>query len=410
MSREHDHNMASPPQQPIIYSGCLRQRDPSTFSGTDDQDVEDWLSSYERVSSFNKWDDVLKLNNIIFYLTNVAKLWFKNHEAEFQTWPRFKARFVEVFGRPAVRLLCAEQRLRERAQQAGENFTSYIEDILDLCKRVNPVMPETEKIKHILKGIEDGAFHMLLGKNAETVTEVVNLCQSYEELRRQRLQTRPQQSRDSCAISGLAVAPDISALLPRIQDFIREEVARQISILPCVTQPTPTAALPSSLRQVIQEEVAEALPASLACQSVPTVPPVAPVVTPLAYAEVAARPPRQGYPAFQRPAPAPAFVAARPAVQPANPWRTLDNRPICFACGIPGHVARFCRRRVLQPSDAYRAPTYVPHQSYDHAPADPSRYVVPPEGSTFNTRRSPSPRRRSVSPMRRRPAPAQEEN
>lgn len=82
------------------------------------------------MSSFNKWDDVLKLNNIIFYLTNVAKLWFKNHEAEFQTWPRFKARFVEVFGRPAVRLLCAEQRLRERAQQAGENFTSYIEDIL----------------------------------------------------------------------------------------------------------------------------------------------------------------------------------------------------------------------------------------------------------------------------------------
>lgn len=173
MSREHDQNMASPPQQPIIYSGCLRQRDPSTFSGTDDQDVEDWLSSYERVSSFNKWDDVLKLNNIIFYLTNVAKLWFKNHEAEFQTWPRFKARFVEVFGRPAVRLLCAEQRLRERAQQAGENFTSYIEDILDLCKRVNPLMPEKEKIKHILKGIEDGAFHMLLGKNAETVTEVV---------------------------------------------------------------------------------------------------------------------------------------------------------------------------------------------------------------------------------------------
>lgn len=110
MSR-NDHNMASPPQQPIICSGSLRQRDPYTFSGIDDQDVDDWLSSYDRVSSYNKWDDMLKLSSMNFYLTNVAKLWFRNHEAEFRIWPGFKTRFVEVFGYPAVRRLCAEQSL-----------------------------------------------------------------------------------------------------------------------------------------------------------------------------------------------------------------------------------------------------------------------------------------------------------
>ncbi|KAH8035831.1 hypothetical protein HPB51_009827 [Rhipicephalus microplus] len=44
------------------------------------------------------------------------------------------------------------------------------------------------------------------------------------------------------------------------------------------------------------------------------------------------------------------YQAARPFSRPPprrfqNPWRTQDNRPICFACGIAGHVARFCRRR-----------------------------------------------------------------
>ncbi|GFU58420.1 hypothetical protein TNCV_58311 [Trichonephila clavipes] len=26
-------------------------------------------------------------------------------------------------------------------------------------------------------------------------------------------------------------------------------------------------------------------------------------------------------------------------------WRTADNRPVCFHCGRPGHVMRYCRER-----------------------------------------------------------------
>lgn len=108
-------------------------------------------------------------------------------------------------------------------------------------------MPEAEKVKHILKGTEEDAFHMLLRKNAATVSELVNLCQSYEELRRQCPVIRLQQSHDRCAFAGLAVAHNISALLPLVQDFIREEFAWQVSILPCVTQSVPIAGLLSSL-------------------------------------------------------------------------------------------------------------------------------------------------------------------
>lgn len=60
--------MASPA---LVCAGALCQRDPAMFSGTDDDDVEDcdvedWLSSYERVNA-HKRDDTTKLTNVVFY-------------------------------------------------------------------------------------------------------------------------------------------------------------------------------------------------------------------------------------------------------------------------------------------------------------------------------------------------------
>lgn len=67
-----------------------------------------------------------------------------------------------MFGRPELRKLRAEQHLRGRAQLQGEGFASCIEDVLDLCKRLNPLMSEGEKIRHILKWIDNDAFKMLM--------------------------------------------------------------------------------------------------------------------------------------------------------------------------------------------------------------------------------------------------------
>lgn len=60
--------------------------------------------------------------------------------------------------------LHAEQHLHKQAQQPEEAFPSYTEDVLYLCRRVNPTMTEDDKIKHILMGIEDSAFQMSLAK------------------------------------------------------------------------------------------------------------------------------------------------------------------------------------------------------------------------------------------------------
>ena len=409
---------------PVFCPGALRQRDPPIFSGTDEHDVEDWLAEYELVAACNKWDANDKLTNLNFYLTDVAKLWYKNHRTDCTTWSDFTTTFTEVFGRPAVRRLRAEQRLRGRVQRQGETFTSYIEDVLSLCKLVDSSLDEAGKIKHILKGIDDDAFQVLAAKSPQTVADVIQLCQSYDELRRQRASTRGA-AQDIADLSSLGIrrdGADHTALLPQIKQFIREEVARQLSII--TTRSEPMASLTPSLRQVIETQVAEALPSSSTSL---------PVAAPLTYAAVAARacapPPPASYqatgraytsqPLPTRPPSVPYSANGAPAL---NPRRTQDNRPICFFCGIPGHVARHCRRRSFPLRDSAGASNYVQPQppyaaasNYVHAqppyavPADP-----PPVPTTSHrpsdARRSTSPRRRSISPMLRHRSPPRGEN
>lgn len=420
-----DAEPSNPPQAApspaVVCSGTPRQRDPPIFSGTDDQDVDDWLSTYDRVSVHNKWNDVDKLSYVLFYLSGVASLWFRNHESDCSTWAQFRTRFQEVFGRPAVRKLKAEQQLRGRAQQKGENFTSYIEDVVDLCRRINPSMTEDEKVKNVMKGIEDDAFQMLLARNPRTVTDIIALCQSYEELRKQRISTRRALSTDG-AISSLTdsniAATSNPPLFDQIKQFIREEVARQLSLLP--TAQASESTLSPELRQVIHDQVADVVPL---VQQPP------PVTAPLTYAAVAAR--QRPFSAPAQYAPTSAFSStppaavnytpagsyypppqplhlARPAVRAFNPWRTQDNKPICFSCGIAGHVARFCRRRPWYPSDSARPQNSGVGFPYHPAAAAPRFDASPPPSRA--SRRSPSPRRRSLSPLIRRPEAVQEEN
>ncbi|XP_077530893.1 uncharacterized protein LOC144142936 [Haemaphysalis longicornis] len=268
MSREPVHQPTPAGQvPPIVCPGTIRPRDPASFSGLDDRDVEDWLSTFERISTHNKWDDAMKLNNVGFSFTHLAELWFNNHRREMSTWAEFKERFMKAFGRPEVRKLQAEQRLRVRAQKTGEYFMSYIEDVVDLCKRVDPSMLETEKVKHILKGIDDDAFQMLLSKDPRTVSDVIRLCQSYDELRKQRAFTRRPLGQNE-PLASLAVDLDDQSVsctsLPESYATSKEAV--------------PTKAVPSHVGLNGNEEAeSQSKQPPLRQKSVATMPPLRPI-------------------------------------------------------------------------------------------------------------------------------------
>ncbi|KAG0432423.1 hypothetical protein HPB47_020861, partial [Ixodes persulcatus] len=109
------------------------------FAGLRDEDIEDWIDSFERVSNYNRWDDNIKLENVAFYLVD-------NHEDEIPNWTSFTPKIREIFGTPTSRKENAKKKLQHRQQQNEETYTSYIEDV-----DKNP--PTTSELRQMIREI-----------------------------------------------------------------------------------------------------------------------------------------------------------------------------------------------------------------------------------------------------------------
>lgn len=409
----------------------VRQRDPLTFSGEPSQDVEDWLTGFERVSEHNGWDETLKLANVVFCLAATARTWFDNHEAEMQSWQAFRSAISSTFCAAENPKRLAAEKLATRAQLEGEGFTAYIEDVLWLCRKADPIMSEAEKLSHLMKGVAEDAFQLLVLKSPSTVTDFTEACKKLEEAQRNRLKrltyTRlpnvaaasflPPTTADGLDIRAIvreavreelrAIFPDLS-LLTHDQGMCHPTLLATAEAQQAVPHRTQTCSAPCAQHQPREfdtfptnENLHQTTPKLVA-----------------SYADVTRRPrgnfSGQGTLRYQSPPrPRQAYPQSFPRSVPmrrTDAWRTEDRRPICFYCGLPGHVYRVCRRRFndLQdtPYSSSRNEDYAPFDRYRPAQYENrSRADISPRRATS---RSPSPshRRRPSSPYPRTP-PAQ---
>ncbi|GFT51648.1 CCHC-type domain-containing protein [Trichonephila clavipes] len=117
----------------------------------------------------------------------------------------------------------------------------------------------------------------------------------------------------------VASLTDETDLVSLIRTIVREEVHRLVN----QTQESLDSD-PQSLEEIVQDEVERVL---------------APVST-----KPTETRPRPTYAAVTRKYRAP-VQKFPPEPRKTDVWRTADNRPVCFHCGRPGHVMRYCRER-----------------------------------------------------------------
>lgn len=393
MQNESSHlsSNAAAPVQPII-TVTSRQREPPFFAGLRGDDVEDWLDQYNRVSAFNGWDDAFKRRQVGFSLTQVAETWFYNHEDTFPDWNSFVQELRRIFGTSSTRSDAAKKKLAARVQHPGETYSSYIEDVIALCRRADKDMSETDKVHHIMKGIASFAFNALAVQNPTTIAEVRTICQRLDHLQSIRLQ-------EDCLRTGSLSDSELRAL---IRTIIREELQQRGA-----TCSQSTRVNSHGLRDLIKEELACMTELQEPCHSAP--------LHVKSYSEAVATPSLQ----MEQSAPAVAHghLTAISAPSPSPPqfptWRAMrpaSDRPVCYYCGIRGHISRFCRRRQLDQRRGY-APyerdTYFGYTPRQRVYSPPPRQASSgpdatnaPSDSRLSRRRSPSPYRRSISPLR----------
>lgn len=372
-------------------------RDPPFFAGLRGDDVDDWLDEFNRISQFNRWDDVFKLQIVPFSLNEVAKTWFYNNKGRFADWTTFTDEIRQAFGTPSLRSDCARKKLNSRVQHPEETDISYIEDVLVLCRRVDESMLEANKVRHILKGIAPFPFNALALQNPTSVNDVRTTCLRLDQLQPLRLQLEPS---STCMDGDM----DLRTL---IRSIIREELQNRTSPCPPRDNCRPNA---SYLRDLIKEELAS-------MTAVPSVNPAPSTIHAMSYCDAASEPPMR----VEAP-PLPlshghlTAISAGPYPQPyyshVRPDRQLfpRDRPVCYYCGIRGHISRFCQRRQQDERRGYahdeRDDTRFVYGARRNGYVSPPRRPSPPRDSTdisYNRparRRSPSPYRRSLSPFR----------
>ncbi|UYV77154.1 hypothetical protein LAZ67_14003459 [Cordylochernes scorpioides] len=207
------------------YLPCQRQRDPSTFSGDGNINPGQWLKEYERVSKYNRWDETMKLANVVFYLNGTAGRWFDNNEESLNSWRSFEDAFRGVFGLQEDSARRAEEVLKSRAQKAEKSSESYIQEILSLCHQVNPRMEEGEIVAHIIKGISEDTYQVLVAKDIQTVDEILKFCRHLTTVKQRRI-GRTKFARLSNIMPILCVddSDDLAGLIRRI---VREEIQKK---------------------------------------------------------------------------------------------------------------------------------------------------------------------------------------
>ncbi|XP_077516182.1 uncharacterized protein LOC144126110 [Amblyomma americanum] len=233
-------------------------RDPGTFSGTDGSDIEDWISLYERVSNYNRWDPTLMLANVIFYLNGTARVWYETHEEELTSWNTFKQKLKTLFGRPDDRQLAAKKQLATRAQSSTESYVAYIQDILALCHKVDAATSETDKVGHVLKGIADDAFHLLVCKDCTSIDSIINECRRFEQVKGRRISPSFARLPNMAATSSCEdhrspsrTPSDAPAVTDSVTRIVRRELQAQAPVISPPSVPDTTLPAVSLIQAVV---------------------------------------------------------------------------------------------------------------------------------------------------------------
>lgn len=184
-----------------------------------------------------------------------------------------------------------------------------------------------------------------------------------------------------------------------LRDMIRAEVARAFAVHVTATngsEPAPTSVPTTNLQRIIQDHIAATVGSSVFPEPSELFPSYSPaasaseVMTPAKYPDVA-------FHTSQVTPLAPLTHHGYQRSRSYEAWRVRNGRPICYSCGTPGHIARFCRRNT--PWYDNRLHTFL---SYDDEFESPSKYSGETYTKTYHSThrgRSPSPRRRSSSLM-----------
>ncbi|CAF3145732.1 unnamed protein product [Rotaria sp. Silwood2] len=123
------------------------------FSEHPSEDVERFLKSIKNITKANDESDNPEILEIVRgKLTQSAGMWFDNNESIFKKWSDFETAFRNRYF-PTTLAHQNFDKLKQRKQQHDEPVTSYFDDVVKLCREIDPDMSDKIIIHHLMSGL-----------------------------------------------------------------------------------------------------------------------------------------------------------------------------------------------------------------------------------------------------------------
>jgi hypothetical protein len=123
------------------------------FSGHPSEDVECFLKSIKNITKANDESENREILEIVRgKLTKSAGIWFDNNESMFNKWSDFETAFRNRYFSTTL-IHKKFDKLKQRKQSHDEPVTSYLDDVVNLCREIDPNMSEPIIIQHLMSGI-----------------------------------------------------------------------------------------------------------------------------------------------------------------------------------------------------------------------------------------------------------------
>jgi primase-polymerase (primpol)-like protein len=123
------------------------------FSGHPSEDVERFLKSIKNITKASDDSNNLEsLETVRGKLTQSAGIWFDNNESNFKKWLDFETAFRSRYFSTTI-IHKKFDKLQQRKQQHDETVTSYFDDVVNLCRELDPNMSDIIIIQHLMNGL-----------------------------------------------------------------------------------------------------------------------------------------------------------------------------------------------------------------------------------------------------------------
>ena len=298
----------APACKTIITVGSIN---PRIYDGSGD--IDEWLDHFNYIAKCNHWNEALQLSRIPVYLKGTAELWFSDFSRlAAESLEKLSMDLVfnglrEAFRHKNFRSMNQSQ-LICRVQGLNEPIHQYYYDMMRLCHRVNPLMAESEKLTHIMRGLKSTILEKVLVLEPKDCKDLLSKSKSVEEA-------------EYLANSR----PSYNYFLLQDRDKLDENSQNQSpnqSLSQSQTNPQSTNN-PNEM-----QELCNALKA---------------IIGRIGSRYQQRKPWQNGNRNDQR-----------------RPSRTIDGRPVCYTCNIAGHYSTSCPLNTNPNVAAIQAPNSLP--------------------------------------------------